>query len=564
MNQEGMTDEMTTAPWFDSYPPGTPHFIPESSHQSLDQWLLDSCQKYANQIAFSQMGTDLLYSQLAGQSRNFAAFLQQHCKLKKGERVAIMMPNVLPYPVVNLGILRAGLVVVNINPLYTTPELLYVLKDSGVKAILVFEKFAHTLQQVLDQTDIEQVIVVRLGDLLPVVKSCVANAVLKWVLRQVPAYAMGRSTRFTEALKIGEQLTLAPVHAQKSDIAYLQYTGGTTGKARAVMLTHGNLIANLQQILAWITPPFQCGKEILVTALPLYHIFSLTTCHLLGIVSGSQCLLIIDARDRKQLTRVLAKHRFTIFIGVSTLYHNLLDYPPFHQLDFSHLRITIGGGMAVQTVVAQRWQALTGVPLIEGYGLTEASPVIAVNRLDLPAYNGMIGLPLPSTEISIRNDQGISVPIGDVGELWVKGPQVMSGYWHREEETKQALAPEGWLRTGDMAVMDKAGYFKIVDRKKELIIVSGFNVYPSEVEKVVLSCPGVAEAAVVGVPDEHSGEAVKLFVVRSDSSLTEDQIQSCCAESLTPYKRPRMIVFVDHMPKSSVGKVLKRALVSGK
>ena len=547
-------------PWLSSYPPGVPAEIDLSGHRSILDLFDSSCEKYRDRTAFTNMGTRLSYDQLDRATRNFAAWLQNQ-GLKGGDRIALMMPNVLQYPVALFGALRAGLVVVNTNPLYTGRELRHQLVDSGARAIVVVENFAHVLQEVRDEVPVEHVITTAVGDLLDFPRRLLVNAVLKYVKKAVPPWNIPEAVPFREVLEQGRRLPLQPAAIGFEDIAFLQYTGGTTGVAKGAMLTHRNMVANMLQSKAWLLPA-GIGKdtEIIITALPLYHIFALTANCLVFMALGGTNVLITNPRDMPGFVKELARVPFTMITGVNTLFNGLLNTPGFSELDFSTLKGALGGGMAVQRAVADRWKAVTGTTLIEAYGLTETSPGACMNPLDLEEYNGCIGVPLPSTECGIMDDAGELLPAGEIGELVVRGPQVMKGYWQREEETARVITPEGWLRTGDIARMTGNGYFKIVDRKKDMILVSGFNVFPNEIEDVIAMHPKVREVAAIGLPDEKSGEMVKVFVVRNDASLTEDELREFAARNLTGYKRPRAIEFRDDLPKSNVGKILRRAL----
>ncbi len=505
------------------------------------------------------MGRTLTYSDLDRYSYLFAAFLQQELGLSKGERIAIMLPNLLQYPIVLFGALRAGLTVVNTNPLYTPRELRHQLDDSGATAIVVLENFAHVLAQVLSSSSIEHVITTGVGDLLSFPKSWLVNTVVRHIKRLVPHYHIPNAIRFGHALQSGQSQTLDPPELVKEDIAFLQYTGGTTGVAKGAMLTHGNIVANLLQTTAWFKPALEEGKEIIIAPLPLYHIFS-ATASLVFMEIGAVTHLITNPRDLKGFVKELCDVKFSCIIGVNTLFIHLQNTPGFSALNFSHLKLTIGGGMAVQSAVAQHWQETTGCVLLEAYGLTEASPAVCINPIDLKAYNGAIGLPISSTECSIQDGRGKRLPIGEVGELCVRGPQVMKGYWKQPEETHMVLSTDGWLRTGDLATMDRDGFVRIVDRKKDVIIVSGFSVYPNEIEDVVATHPAVLEVGAIGVPDPDSGESVKIVVVAKDSQLTVDLLRDYCRHQLTGYKVPKHIEFRDQLPKSNVGKILRREL----
>ncbi len=495
-------------------------------------------------------------------SAQFASYLANDLKLQRGERIAIMMPNLLQYPIAMFGALRAGLVVVNTNPLYTPRELRHQLDDSGAKAIVVVDNFAATVQEVISDTDssVEHVITTAIGDMLGFPKGALINFVLKYVKKAVPEFDIPGAVRFKDVLDQGARSTAPQIELSHADVAFLQYTGGTTGVAKGAMLTHENMIANMLQSSAWISGKLRQGEETIITALPLYHIFSLTANCLVFMRLGGLNWLITNPRDMPGFVKELKKSHFTAMTGVNTLFNGLLNTDGFSEVDFSRLNFTLGGGMAVQKSVAERWKKVTGCTLAEAYGLTETSPAVCINPVDLAEYNGSIGLPVPSTDVAIWSDEGQALPVGEVGELMVKGPQVMKGYWNRPQETADVLTDEGWLHTGDIARMDEQGYFYIVDRKKDMILVSGFNVYPNEIEDVVASHPGVAEVAAVGMDDEHSGEVVKLFVVKKDPALTAEALKQYCHDELTGYKRPKYIEFRDELPKSNVGKILRRKL----
>jgi long-chain acyl-CoA synthetase len=547
-------------PWLSSYPEGVPAEIDLDEFPSLVT-LLDSCfDRFRDRPAFTNFGKTLSYGQLDELSRQFASFLINELKCSKGDRIAMMMPNVLQYPIAICGALRAGLVVVNTNPMYTARELKHQLVDSGAKIILVLDNFAHTLACVRKETPVRHVLTTGLGDMLGFPKSAITNFVVKHVKKMVPAFDIADAIRFRDALKRGSRHSTPRVDVGPEDIAFLQYTGGTTGVAKGAMLIHRNLIANMQQASAWLGTALTEGEEVIVTALPLYHIFALTANCLTFMKIGGHNHLITNPRDMPGFVAELRKIRYTAITGVNTLFNGLLNTPGFDQLDFSRLRMTLGGGMAVQRSVAERWKKVTGSTLAEAYGLTETSPAVCINPLDLSAYNGSIGLPVPSTDVSIRNDEGQPMSVGEIGELCVRGPQVMRGYWNRPEETANVIDSEGWLHTGDIGRMDEKGYFFIVDRKKDMILVSGFNVYPNEIEDVVALMPGVLEVAAIGVPDEKTGEAVKLVVVKRDPALSEEAIRAHCKTELTGYKQPRYIEFRDALPKSNVGKILRREL----
>ena len=546
--------------WLRSYQEGVPAEIDLGEFQSLGEMFQNSVTLYRDRVVFINMGAEMTYGELDALSRDFAAYLQTSLKLQKGDRVAIMMPNVLQYPVCMLGALRAGCVVVNCNPLYTPRELEHQLKDSGAETIVVLENFAHTLAHVIAQTSIKNVVIARMGDLLGFAKGALVNFVVKHVKKMVPAWRIPAAVDFGRAISQGAASGFTPVSVTQDDLAYLQYTGGTTGLSKGAMLTHGNILANLSQAHAWIKAELKEGEELVVTALPLYHIFALTANCFLFMRIGARNLLITNPRDLKSFVSDLAKYPFTVILGVNSLFNLLLNNEAFKTLDFSTLKITLGGGMAVQSSIAEKWKRLTGVPLIEAYGLTETSPAAVINPLNNSEYTGAIGLPISSTDVAIRNDDGIDVPLGERGELCIRGPQVMKAYYHRPEETANVMMPDGFLRTGDIVVMDEKGYIKIVDRKKDMILVSGFNVYPNEVEEVVAMHPGVLEVASVGVATEGAGEVVKIFVVKKDESLTAEQLIAHCRANLTGYKVPRQVEFRKDLPKSNVGKILRREL----
>ncbi|MFO7762362.1 MAG: AMP-binding protein [Wenzhouxiangellaceae bacterium] len=549
---------MTEKTWLDHYSEGVPAEIDMSEFDSVVDILEQSCEQYADQTAYVNFGREMSYRELDRLSRAFGAHLQS-LGLKRGDRVAIMLPNLLQYPVALFGILRAGMIVVNTNPLYTGRELKHQLNDSGAKAILVLENFAHTLAGVIDDCPVEHVFVTGVGDMLGFPKGTLINFVLRYIKKEVPAYDLPGARRFTDALKTDpEQLESAsPGH---DDLAFLQYTGGTTGVSKGAMLTHGNIVANVQQSAAWMDQLIEYGRETIVTALPLYHIFALTANCLVFIKFGGRNVLITNPRDMDGFVKELGKERFTAITGVNTLFNGLLNTPSFEKLDFAPLRLTLGGGMAVQRAVAENWKKVTGVPLIEAYGLTETSPAACINPMDLKDYNGAIGLPIPSTECKVIDTEGSEVAIGEPGELCIRGPQVMKGYWERPEETSKVLDGDGWLKTGDMACRDEKGFFYIVDRKKDMILVSGFNVYPNEIEDVIAGHPKVLEVGAIGVEDEKSGELVKAVVVPKDDSLTVHELREHCKKELTGYKVPRYIEFVEELPKTNVGKILRREL----
>lgn len=550
---------MTDKPWLASYPPGVPENIDMAEFPSIREIFERSCERFADHTAFSNLGTSLSYGKINALTRDFGAYLQSLPGMKKGDRIALMMPNTLQYPIAMLGALRAGFVVVNVNPLYTPTELEHQLRDSGAKAIVIIENFAHTLEKVLQNTPVEYIIVNSVGEMHGFFKRLLLNFVVRYVKKLVPAFNLPNALRFRKVLKLGQAQELKKVNLAQEDLAFLQYTGGTTGVAKGAMLTHGNIIANLQQASAWLSQDVEEGKEIVITALPMYHIFCLTANILVFMKVGGHCLLISDPRDLKSFVRVLASVPFTGLTGVNTLFNGLLNTPGFEKVDFSHVKLALGGGAAIEPAVADRWKKVTGTRLSEAYGLTEASPAVCINPLH-EDYTGSIGLPVPGTLVTIRDDNFAELPVGQEGELCVKGPQVMRGYWNKPRETAEILTHDGWLKTGDVAYMNEQGYFFITDRKKDMILVSGFNVYPKEIEAVAGQHPGVFEAAAVGVPDSKTGEAVKLFVVKKDGSLTTEAIIEHCRKHMTAYKIPRHIEFVADLPKSPVGKVLRREL----
>ena len=548
------------AVWLKNYPKGVAATIDTSKYPSIVHVLSDSFDRFRDRPAFVNMGRTMSYDELDKLSHAFAAYLLNVLGLKKGDRVAIMMPNCLQYPVALFGILRAGLTVVNTNPMYTPRELKHQLDDSGASAIVVVDNFANVVAEVVGDTKVKQVITTGLGDLLGFPKSALVNFVLKHVKKMVPDYSIPGAIRFNDALAKGRGQKLPAVSVEPEDLAFLQYTGGTTGVAKGAMLTHRNMVANMLQVKAWFGSNIREGHETVVTALPLYHIFALTCNCLVFMNVGSLNVLITNPRDMPAFVKELKARPFTFITGVNTLFNGLLNTPGFDTVDFTSLRMAMGGGMAVQRAVAERWKQVTGVPLFEGYGMTESSPVATMNRPDLTDFTGSIGLPAPSTELSIQDDAGNLLPIGEVGELCIRGPQVMKGYWQRPEETAKVLSPDGWLRTGDMGKMDENGYFYIVDRKKDMILVSGFNVYPNEIEDVIATHPGVLEVAAVGVPDEKSGEAVKVVIVKKDPNLSAEDIKALCRKELTGYKQPKYVEFRESLPKTNVGKILRREL----
>jgi long-chain acyl-CoA synthetase len=545
--------------WLKSYPPGVPAEVDPTVFSSLNEISEKSFRQFAGLTAFVQMGKGITYGELEASARDFAAWLQNECGLKRGDRVAIMLPNVLQYPIALFAILRAGLTVVNTNPLYTTRELEHQLKDSGAQAILILENFAHVLQEVIAQTAIRKVIVTAVGDMLSWPKSAIVNFVVRHKRKQVRPWNIPGTVDFKDALAAGRRMNLSPVEVGHEDIAFLQYTGGTTGVSKGAMLTHGNIVANVVQAEAWISPTFPRDPQVVITPLPLYHIFALTANGFLFVQFGWKNVLITNPRDFPSFVAELRKYPFAFLSGVNTLFNALLNTPGFDRLDFSHLLVTLGGGMAVQASVAERWKKVTGKPITQAWGLTETSPAVCINP-PLDEFNGSIGLPIPSTDVAIMNDDGQQLAIGAVGEICVRGPQVMAGYWQRPDETAKVMLPGGWLRTGDIGHMDERGFVYIEDRKKDMILVSGFNVYPNEVEAVVATHPGVLEAAAVAQPDEHSGEVVAVFVVRKSPSLTEHEVIEHAKRALTGYKVPKHVYFRNELPKTNVGKILRRAL----
>jgi long-chain acyl-CoA synthetase len=547
-------------PWLARYPEGVPAEIDLDGYSSILDLYDKALEDYGSRSAYLNFGKSLTFSEWDRLSRDFAAYLQS-VGLQKGDRIALMLPNILQYPVAIMGALRAGLTVVNTNPMYTARELRHQLTDSGARAIVIIENFAHVLEKVRHEVPVEHIITTRVGGLLGFPKGSLINFVLKHLKKAVPPFNLEGSIRFSEALEKGSKYQWSPVRNSLDDIAFLQYTGGTTGVAKGAMLTHRNMVANTLQAKAWIgSADLGRNVEVVVSALPLYHIFALTANCFAFMAMGGVNLLVTNPRDAEGFVKELSKVPFSFFPGVNTLFNMLLNTPGFAELDFSHLKAALGGGMAVQRAVAERWQEVTGSRLIEAYGLTETSPAACINPMDIEDFNGCIGLPISSTEGGIMDDQGQLLPQGEVGELVIRGPQVMKGYWQRPEETAKVITEDGWLRTGDVAMMTPDGFFKIVDRKKDMILVSGFNVFPNEIEDVVAHHPKVLEVAVIGVPDAKSTEAVKMFVVKSDPSLTEEELRAFCAEELTGYKRPRHIEFRDELPKSNVGKILRREL----
>lgn len=546
--------------WSKNYPEGVPADINADHYASLLEVFDESIKDYAGRTAYINMGKSITYAELDQLSLKFAAYLQHQLGLKKGDAVAVMMPNLLQYPVCILGILRAGCVVVNVNPLYTPRELQHQLLDSQAKAIIIVENFAHTLSDVQDKVKLDHVILTHMGDMLGLVKGTIVNLVVKHVKKLIPAHNLKKYVTYKQVIAAGNAAAYKKPVVVGDDLAFLQYTGGTTGVSKGAMLTHRNMIANLEQAAGCLDPLLSKGNEFIVTALPLYHIFALTANFLVFMKYGGTNLLITNPRDMPNFVKELAKYPFTALTGVNTLFNGLLNTPGFAQLDFSKLKLALGGGMAVQRPVAERWQKVTSTRLVEGYGLTECAPLVTVSPYNLPAYNGSIGFPAPSTDIKLVNDAGVEVAAGEAGEMWVKGPQVMKGYYNRPDETAKVLNAEGWLATGDIARVDDDGFFYIVDRKKDMILVSGFNVYPNEIEEVVAMNDKVLEVAAIGVPNESTGEAVKIFVVKKDQSLTDVELIQHCKERLTGYKVPKLVEFRTELPKTNVGKILRREL----
>jgi long-chain acyl-CoA synthetase len=547
--------------WIKNYQPGVPASIEDQmeKYNSIPEILEESFKNFANKKAFHCMGSDLTYGEVDQLSQSFASYLENNLGLKKGDRVALMLPNILQYPVALFGVLRAGMVAVNVNPLYTPRELEHQLKDSEAKAIIIFENACHTLESVLSHTDVKYVIRTSIGDMLDFPKSLIVNFVIKKVKKMIPAWNIPNTISFMDALKDGKTKKFSKPSISKNDIAFLQYTGGTTGVAKGAVLLHKNIIANICQARAWLSPLIVNGEEIIITPLPLYHIFSLTVSCIFATVGG-QNVLITNPRDMPGFVAELKKWKFTVITGVNTLFNGLLNNPDFKDVDFSTARICLGGGMAVQKSVAEKWKSVTGKVLIEAYGLTETSPAACVNPLNIKSYNGFIGLPISSTDVVIKDDFEKTLAIGEAGEICIKGPQVMAGYWKRDDETAKVMTADGYLKTGDVGIMNEDGFIKIVDRKKDMILVSGFNVYPNEIEDVVSQHPKVFEVAAIGVPDEKTTEAIKLFIVKKDQSLTVEEIIKFCRENLTNYKIPRHVEFRTELPKTNVGKILRKDL----
>lgn len=546
--------------WLKSYPPGMPADVPTPPYRSVRDIFEKAFDKYPGNAAYTNMGRTINYAELDRLSMQFACYLQGTLGLSRGERVAIMLPNILQYPVAMCGIFRAGLVVVNINPLYTARELKHQLQDSGTKCIVILENFAHVLEEVIAGTDVTDVVTTGVGDMLSWPKGALTNFVLRYIKKSVPGYRFSKRTTFRSALRAGAGQALKVVDIGYADIAYLQYTGGTTGVSKGAMLSHRNMVFNVQQTITWQGDAYKGVEPIIaITALPLYHIFSLQGNCLTVMAQGGENILITNPRDFEGFAKEIAKFEFNMFTGVNTMFAALMDTPAFSKIDFSFMRVCIGGGMAVQPAIAKEWRQKTGKTILQGYGLTETSPAAIVCPID-SEFTGTIGLPIPSTDVMIAGDDGNPLAIGEIGEICIRGPQVMEGYWKRPAETAEVMLPGGWLRSGDVGRMDDNGYIYIEDRKKDMILVSGFNVYPNEIENVVVELPGVLEAAAIGIPDERSGEIVKVFVVRKDNSITEQDILDHCRENLTNYKRPRLVEFRDSLPKTNVGKILRREL----
>lgn len=548
--------------WHKAYDQGVPAEINPNEYSSINEMLEMGFSKYKNLPAFHNMGTTLTYADIDRLSKKFASYLQNTLHLKKGDRIAIMMPNILQYPVALFGALRAGLIAVNVNPLYTARELEHQMKDAGVETIVIFANSAHVLEKALKNTPVKNIITTQIGDFLKFPKNHIVNFVIKNVKKMVPAYNLPNTLDFKTCVNSGDESKFKKVDVKIDDTAFLQYTGGTTGVAKGAVLTHKNIVANMVQARAWIKNLITDGQEIIITPLPLYHIFSLTAnCFIFSSV-GALNVLITNPRDIPGFVKELKKWKFTAITGVNTLYNGLLNNEEFKKLDFSSLKVALGGGMAVQKAVAERWRNVTGKPLVEAYGLTETSPAACINPMTLKEYNGYIGVPIPSTDVEIKDDNGKTLPLGEIGEICIRGPQVMAGYYNRPEETAKVMTDDGFFKTGDLGFMTEEGYIKIVDRKKDMILVSGFNVYPNEVEDVVIQHPKVLEVAAIGIPNEKSGEEVKIFVVKKDESLTSEELLKFCRESLTSYKMPRSVEFRTELPKSNVGKILRKDLRS--
>ncbi|RMG70264.1 MAG: long-chain-fatty-acid--CoA ligase [Bacteroidetes bacterium] len=550
---------MEPRPWHASYPKGVKHDIDLTAYRSVTEMIETNFKKYGDAPAYVNMDKTLTYAEVDRLSRDFAAYLQS-LGMKKGDRIALQMPNLLQYPVAVFGALRAGLVIVNTNPLYTAREMAHQFKDSGAKAIVILANFADKLEKILPETQIEHVIVTRIGDMLGGLKGTIVNFVVKYIRKMEPAFSLPRAIPFKTALKKGAGQTFTPPEINQEDVGFLQYTGGTTGVSKGATLTQGNVLANMLMIAEWLGGELQTRQETVITALPLYHIFAFTVNCLTMVHYGARSVLITNPRDMPAFIKDLKKYPFTLITGVNTLFNGLLNQEAFKEVDFSSLKLAVGGGMAVQQAVNDKWKALTGVPILEGYGLSETSPVLAVNPIDGTDRIGTIGLPVPGTDLAIMDDEGKARPAGERGEICAKGPQVMQGYWQRPEENDRVFHPGGWFRTGDIGIMEPDGFFRIVDRKKDMILVSGFNVFPNEVEDVIAHHPGVLEVAVIGVPDPKSTEAVKAFIVKKDPALTKESVIAYCRENLTNYKVPKHVAFRDELPKSNVGKIIRRML----
>jgi long-chain acyl-CoA synthetase len=546
--------------WLNEYENDVPADIDPKQYKSINDVVEQAFHKFENKDSFYCMGKSFTWGELDILTKKFASYLQNDLGLKKGDRFAIMMPNILQYPIALFGAIRAGLIIVNVNPLYTARELEHQLNDAECETILVFENSCHTLELALPKTKIKNILITGIGDLLGFPKAQIVNFVIKHVKKMIPDWKLPNVIDFKTVLFDANGDHFKPVECSLEDTAFLQYTGGTTGVSKGAILTHGNIVANICQAKAWIFNELKEGEETIITPLPLYHIFSLTANCLIFATMGAKNILITNPRDMKGFVKELKKHKFTAFTGVNTLFNGLLHAEGFKDIDFSSLKLTLGGGMAVQREVAEKWKKVTGVPLIEAYGLTETSPAACINPMNLKDYNGKIGIPIPSTDVCIVDDNDNELPVGEFGEIAIRGPQVMKGYWKRPEETAKVMTASGYFKTGDIGFMDEKGYFQIVDRKKDMILVSGFNVYPNEVEDVIVSHPKVFEAAAIGIPDDHSGEVVKIYVVKSDQSLTEEELMAFCKENLTGYKRPKVIEFREELPKSNVGKILRKEL----
>ncbi|MBR6027418.1 MAG: AMP-binding protein [Neisseriaceae bacterium] len=546
--------------WIKNYEHGVAATADVTQYSSIIEMFLHSVDTFASRVAYRNFGTSLTFQQTGLLTEYFASFLQNHLQLEKGSRIAIMMPNLLQYPVAIFGALRAGMVVVNVNPLYTPRELAYQLNNSGANTIIILENFANTLSEILEQTQIKNIIIARIGDLLGNIKGAIMNFAVRYIKKMVNEYSLPNTIEFNQAIEYGKQTPFSPIPISLDDLALLQYTGGTTGIAKGAMLTHGNICANMAQAREWIKNKLNFGEETFITPLPLYHIFSLTVNLMLACNVGASNILITNPRDIKSFIRILRHNKSTVITGVNTLFNALLNNPNFAKIDFSTWKISLSGGVATQKNVAEQWYKITGLPLIEAYGLTECSPGVCVNPLNITAYTGNIGFPIPNTEVQIRNNDGCEVQIGEAGELWVRGPQVMKGYWQTDEETAKVFDKDGWLATGDICVMDNRGCIKLIDRKKDIIVISGFNVYPNEIEDIVANIEGVREVACIGTFNEKNNEIIKLFVVRNSSKLTKDEIIAYCRKQLTAYKIPKIIEFCDELPKSNVGKVLRQKL----